>query len=108
MRPTHSSHTASTSHRMKSTPTLRLALLLVFCASIAGQFAATAQMFVLTGTNYSENFDGIGSGLPPGWSVRTGASTTSLGTSATFSTAAAAWKSATAGTFANFASVTNN
>jgi len=93
---------------MTPTATLRLPLFLALFAWSAAQFGANAQMLVLTGTNYSENFDGIGSGLPTGWSVRTGASTTSLGTSAAFSTAAAAWKAATAGTFANFAATTNN
>lgn len=33
----------------------------------------------LSGTSYSQSFDSIGSGLPAGWSVNTGASDSSLG-----------------------------
>src|SRR5262245_40959872 len=88
--------------------TLRIALGLALFTCQAAQFKAAAQLLTLTGTNYSQNFDGVGAGLPEGWSVRTGASTSSLGTTAAFSTTAAPWKAATAGTFANFASVTNN
>lgn len=72
------------------------------------QQPARAQLLALSGTNYTQDFNAIGSGLPTGWSVRTGASTTSLGTSVAFTTTAAAWKTATAGQFANFASITNN
>src|SRR5262245_55149434 len=91
---------------MKFPHTLQITLGL---ALVAWQLSpASAQLLTLTGTNYSENFDGVGSGLPAGWSVRTGASASALGTSASFSSVAAAWKTATAGVFANFASVTNN
>ncbi len=54
---------------------------------------------------YSENFNGIGSGLPTGWTVRTNASASSLGGSATFTTAATNWGASSAG-FYNFASAT--
>lgn len=57
----------------------------------------------LTGTSYSENFDGVGTSLPNGWTVRTGATSTVLGTVASFTTAQTAWNSAT-GTFRNSAS----
>jgi trimeric autotransporter adhesin len=40
---------------------------------------ATAQI-TLTGTSYTQNFDGIGTALPNGWSIRSGASVGSLGT----------------------------
>lgn len=56
----------------------------------------------LTGTSYAENFDGVGSGLPTGWSVRTGATASSLGTTQTFVTTATAWANTT-GQFQNSA-----
>ena len=62
---------------------------------------------VLSGTNYIQNFDGISSGLPPGWSVRTNATGSTLGSDATFVTNATSWGS-TAGQFANYASTLNN
>lgn len=36
--------------------------------------------YTLTGTSYSQNFDGIGSGLPTGWNLFTSATATALGT----------------------------
>jgi hypothetical protein len=46
---------------------------------------------------YSQNFDGIGSGLPTGWTVRTGASVSALGTAQTFVTGTTnGWTSTTA------------
>ncbi len=69
---------------------------------------AFAQDLVLTSTNYTQHFNGIGSGLPTGWSVRTAATASNPGTTTTFNTPAAAWKAATAGQFSNFASVTND
>jgi hypothetical protein len=57
----------------------------------------------LTGTSYTQDFDAIGSGLPTGWTVRTGASATSLGTTAALTTAATLWNN-TSGAFKNFAS----
>lgn len=61
----------------------------------------------LTGTNYTQNFDSIGNGLPAGWSVRTNASATSLGTAATFNTSAVSWGTST-GQFGDQAGTTNN
>lgn len=57
----------------------------------------------LSGTSYTQNFDGIGSGLPTGFSIAANATATSLGTAATFTTAATAWNSTASG-FKNFAS----
>ncbi|XZF13756.1 choice-of-anchor J domain-containing protein [Chitinophagaceae bacterium MMS25-I14] len=54
----------------------KLALLFA-CA--AGTLAASAQLS-LSGTSYTQNFDNIGSGLPAGWAVYTGATASSLGT----------------------------
>jgi hypothetical protein len=63
---------------------------------------------VLSSTNYTQDFNGIGTGLPAGWTVRTAATASSVGTSNNFNTTSAAWKAATAGAFFSFASVTNN
>ncbi|MGL4632673.1 MAG: 3-coathanger stack domain-containing protein [Leadbetterella sp.] len=55
---------------------------------------------VLSGTNYTQNFDNIGSGLPAGWTVRTGATATTLGTAGTLTTAHTSWTN-TSGNFRN-------
>lgn len=57
----------------------------------------------LTTSPYTENFDGIGSGYPTGWTGRTGANSTTLGTAASLTTAHTNWTS-TAGNFHNSAS----
>ena len=75
----------------------------VVLITLAGIWPAAGQL-VLLGTNYTQNFDSISSGLPPGWSMRTGASTNSLGTAATFTGATKTW-SDTGGNFGNCASV---
>src|SRR5688572_20253845 len=64
--------------------------------------ASSPGQVVLTGTNYTQNFDGIGAGLPAGWSVRTNATASDLGTTATFNGAQVSW-STTTGQFANYA-----
>lgn len=56
----------------------------------------------LNGTPYEQNFDGIGSGLPLGWLIYTGATSSSLGNSATWTQATATWGE-TNGRFKNFA-----
>ena len=61
----------------------------------------------LVGTSYVQTFNGIGSGLPSGITVKTGATTSLLGTDAAFSTAHVAWSNVT-GAFKNFASGNNN
>ncbi|AIZ64088.1 hypothetical protein PK28_10970 [Hymenobacter sp. DG25B] len=67
--------------------------------------AGSAMAQVSLGTSpYTETFDGIGTELPTGFSVYTGASATAPGTPvATFSTAKVAWNN-TSGAFKNFAS----
>lgn len=60
---------------------------------------------VLTGTNYAQHFDSVGAGLQAGWSVRTGASASSLGVVASFTGATKTWAD-TGGNFGNSASVT--
>ncbi|MCX8020750.1 MAG: DUF5689 domain-containing protein [Chitinophagaceae bacterium] len=54
---------------------------------------------------YVENFNNIGSGLPAGFQVKTGATATSLGTDGVYTPAPALWN-ATSGGFKNFASAT--
>ncbi|RPD47809.1 T9SS C-terminal target domain-containing protein [Hymenobacter sediminis] len=64
---------------------------------------ATAQV-TLQNNSYVQTFDNIGTGLPEGFSVRTGATATAPGTEvASFSTNATAWGS-TNGRFGNYAS----
>jgi autotransporter-associated beta strand protein len=50
-----------------------------------------------------QDFNGLSSGLPTGWTIRTGATASSVGTSGTFTSSAAEWISASAG-FRNVAS----
>ena len=59
----------------------------------------------LSGNSYIQDFNGISAGLPAGWSGRTGASATALGSNIGFATAATAWN-ATSLSFANYASAT--
>ena len=56
-----------------------------------GLVVSAAAQVTLTGTNYTQNFNTISNGLPPGWSVRTNATATSLGTPAGFNTNAVSW-----------------
>ena len=57
----------------------------------------------LSGTSYSQNFDGIATtGLPTGWSVRTGASSSALGTIQALNTTSTSWANTT-GQFQNSA-----
>ncbi|MFN3427085.1 MAG: Ig-like domain-containing protein [Candidatus Thermochlorobacter sp.] len=65
--------------------------------------SAQAQLNLPSSSPYTETFDGISSGLPVGWTVRTGASATALGTAQTLTTTATAWNNTT-GRFNNYAS----
>ncbi len=60
----------------------------------------------LSGTSYTQNFDGIGGGLPTGFSVTTAANGTALGASAAFTTANTTAWSVTASGWKNYASAT--
>ncbi len=81
---------------------LSTALLLCVALTICNKSWAQVSL----GTSpYTQDFNGIGSGLPIGWSVRTSANTTSLGTAATLVTTATAWNS-TSGNYRNVASGT--
>ncbi len=74
---------------------------------------ATSKVTGVTGTGisyihlvsspFTETFDAIGSGLPDGVTLRTGATASTLGAKATFSTTATSW-TATSGGFYNYAS----
>ncbi len=70
--------------------------------------SARAQ-YILTGTNYSQNFNSLGNGLPTGWTTRVLVASNSLGNELTFSNTNAAsgntWGDGT-GAFKNFASAT--
>lgn len=63
------------------------------------------QLTLPAGTSYVQDFDGIGSGLSSGWSVRTGANSSSRGSSTTFfnDVGTNRWTSTT-GAFTNMAS----
>jgi Secretion system C-terminal sorting domain len=77
-----------------------LALAFLLC-NAATSFA---QITLPTPSPYVQNFDDLStSGLPSGWSVRTGASATALGATANFAVAKVAWNN-TAGNFKNVAS----
>lgn len=77
-------------------------------AGLVTMFAvSTGAQVALTGAGYTQNFNSIGKGLPPGWSVRTNATATDLGTPVNFNTNAVSWGSS-AGQFCNTAGPTNN
>ncbi len=75
---------------------------LVLVLMAAGACSDRAAL-ILNGTSYTESFDSIGSGLPAGWSVNTGASASSVGTAHSFTTSANTWGD-TGGSFKNLAS----
>ena len=69
-----------------------------FALTLVALVAAHAQ------STYTQNFNSIGSGLPSGWYATTGASATSVGNLASFTTTATSWAD-TAGAFKNVAAV---
>jgi hypothetical protein len=84
--------------------TMKTKTILINCVAIlalAAGLTARGQA-VLGGTNYTQNFNTISNGLPAGWSVRTNASATGLGTPAPFPAGAKSWAD-TAGGFGNCA-----
>ena len=78
---------------------------LLFLARAAAPVASGQA--ILCGTNYTQNFNTISNGLPPGWSVRTNATANSLGTPVNFAANAISW-GIQAGQFGNAAGVTNS
>ncbi|AWI25947.1 hypothetical protein HYN49_08565 [Flavobacterium pallidum] len=63
---------------------------------------STAQL-TLSGSSYNETFDGIGTALPAGWTVRATATAATRGTAQTFTTTANTWADTGSG-FKNLAS----
>jgi hypothetical protein len=85
-------------------PSRRLGLTAAVLFLAAGPAAAdTTSTLDLTGTNYFQNFDSIGGGLPTGWNVLTGATSTFVGNAATFVSSPTNWSDST-GSFRNSAS----
>lgn len=81
---------------------VRIALLAALLAGVLG-----AQQIVLTGTNYTQNFNSIGSGMPTGITCRTPITATDNGYSITPVLTNHEWdKAAMQGNFYNFASAT--
>ena len=78
------------------------AIAMLSAAATAGPSSAE---IVLSGTQFFQNFDDVGSGLANGVTVNAGATASSLGTAATLNTTATTWGTST-GQFANYASVT--
>jgi hypothetical protein len=70
----------------------------MFCA-----IGALQAQVSLTGTSYTETFDGIGTGYPTGWSVKLHATATALGTDTVLTTTPIKWTSTTKGV-SNYAS----
>lgn len=79
---------------------------LILICTLNWAFAARGQL-VLSGTNYLQDFNSLAGGLPAGWTVRTNATATSLGTSINFLTIAKSWGDAP-GEFGNCASIISN
>ena len=63
-----------------------LAVICLVCSVCLTKAALT-----LTGTSYTQNFDSIGSGLPDSWGVYSSASSSSLGSAATFNIPMSTW-----------------
>ena len=99
---------AGRSHRSLKTLLLNAATLTLFATGALHQIqTAEGAAYTLTNANsytYTENFDGIASGLTTGWSVYSGATASSLGTAATPVAAATAWSTST-GQFKNVAAI---
>jgi len=85
--------------------TLR-ALFYAFLFLMPASLLAQTPVTLGTGTSYTENFNGIGTGLPNGFGIFTGSNTTSLGTAGTFINTVGSttlWNATGAG-FKNYAS----
>ena len=79
---------------------------LAAAAAVAAGLAMTGTAQVqatLFGSQYVQDFNSIGTGLPTGWTVNTGADVGGVGTAGAFATGVKQW-SDTAGAFKNFAS----
>ncbi len=76
---------------------------LIAALSLGALATPARSQVTLTSSPYQQDFDSLATGLPTGWSVRLGATSSGLGTAAVFDPAAYAW-SGTAGGFHNYAS----
>ncbi|MEI6349274.1 MAG: chitobiase/beta-hexosaminidase C-terminal domain-containing protein [Bacteroidota bacterium] len=83
---------------MKKMRLFSLILGVMFCG-----IAALQAQVSLTGTSYTETFDGIGTGYPTGWSLKVHATATALGTDTVLTTPNVKWTLTTKGV-KNFAS----
>jgi hypothetical protein len=77
---------------------LSLIAVTTLAATVQGQVA-------ISNLGYTQDFNSIGSGLPTGWDVRTGATASALGNTASFTTNATSWGE-TSGAFKNYAAST--
>ena len=64
---------------------------------------AQSTSITLSGSQYAETFDSVGTGLPNGWAVKTSTTATSAGTNVALTTAPTLWN-VTSGRFNNYAS----
>lgn len=81
----------------------KITFLSLFLGIIFFSLGTLQAQITLTGTSYTENFDGIGTGFPTGWMVKLHATSTTLGTDTVMNTAKTKWNSTTKGVF-NYAS----
>jgi hypothetical protein len=77
---------------------LSLIAVTTLAATVQGQVA-------ISNLGYTQDFNSIGTALPAGWDVRTGATTAALGNTASFTTNAISWGDFS-GAFKNFAAST--
>lgn len=82
---------------------MKLLLRLSLTGALGGLVVSTHAQITLSPGGYTQSFDGLGAGLPPGWSVRTGATANAPGSSVAFDGMSYAW-SGTGGGFHNYAS----
>jgi hypothetical protein len=75
----------------------------IFLILLSTSYFSSHAQITLGSSPYTQDFNSIGSGLPAGWTVRTGATATALGTSVALTTGATSWGT-TAGQFSNAAS----
>jgi endonuclease/exonuclease/phosphatase family metal-dependent hydrolase len=82
----------------------KIIVLFAICLCLGATSFAQTTGVTLSGTQYLQNFDNIGTALPAGWGIKTGAiSNTVLGADAALTTAPTLWN-VTSGRFNNFAS----
>ncbi len=88
------------------TKTFRLLPLLAVTGLLIAR-PAFSQPIVLSGTNYTQNFDNVSSGLPQGWNTYSTAASTALGNLSVYHPIPTNWAN-TSALFWNMASLTNS